>query len=214
MKVSSPAAPRWVLDNRVNISRFRWLLKDYLFDPHSNIDLARWTNTVQTAQRHAFRPRKPWISHPGYSLDSSMSVMRRWQHLTHVFTAHVWFSLWRHATTCSQPTVSVSRISPLALWHHAHLNRALCDWDMRSLTLLTVKCLRRDLQLSSEQFAHRAARAVACSDYRTRSRSSNHLQESRLHRSSLFSHGMERCSPKLTISETAGDSIMLKCSVP
>ena len=32
-KISSPTPPRWVPDDPVNISRFQWLLKDFVFAP-------------------------------------------------------------------------------------------------------------------------------------------------------------------------------------
>ena len=176
-KVSSLAPPRWVLDDPVNLSRFQWLLKDYVFGPHGNIDLevSPWTNTVQTAQRHAFpvppvRPRKPWLSHHSWSLIRHTAQCRSCVDGTGLACSLQMsgFSLWRLSITCSQPTVRDSLIShTLALWHHAHLNRALCDWNVRSLTLLKDKCPRSDRQLSLEQFAHRAARAAACSDYLT-----------------------------------------------
>ena len=168
MKVSSPPPPRWVLDDPVNISRFQWVLKDYVFDLHGNIDLevSRWTNTVQTAQRHAFpvppvRSRKPWISHHSWLLirhtARCRSVMRRWQHWTRGFTTHVWFSLWRLATTCSHPTVSdsdLTRVGSLALCSPGPGS----ERSEHSLpTMLKDKSLRYDRQASLEQFAHRAA---------------------------------------------------------
>ena len=54
----------------------------------------------------------------------------------------------------------------LDLCHYAHLYTAICDHNMRSLTLMKTNLLRRDRQLSLEHFALRAAKAAACSDFR------------------------------------------------
>ena len=55
----------------------------------------------------------------------------------------------------------------LNLYHYAHVHSALCDRNMRSLTVWKNKLLRCDRQLSLEQFAHRAAKAAARSDFRS-----------------------------------------------
>ena len=70
------------------------------------------------------------------------------------------FSVWHFPTTCCQPTVLSSQISPaLSVWHHYPLNMASCDRNTRSLTRVKDKLLRRDRQLSLERCALRAARA-------------------------------------------------------
>ena len=70
----------------------------------------------------------------------------------------------RHSTAVEMEVV----LAPaLDLRYYAHLYTAICDHNMRSLTLMKNKLLRRDRQLSLEHFALRAAKAAACADFRT-----------------------------------------------
>ena len=176
---SPPAPPQWVLEDPVNVSRFQWLLQDFVFDPKGSIDheVARWTKTVQTAQRQAFpvprfRPRKPWISFQSWPASrrtaACRSLMRRWKQRSRLFSTNVWFTLWRLSTHHRSGVEIDMLLAPaLNLYHYAHFYAALCDRSMRSLTVLKNKILRCDRQLSLKQFAHRAAKAAARSDFRT-----------------------------------------------
>ena len=105
------------------------------------IEVSRGTSAVQTTQRHAFpippvRPRKPWIAQHSWSIIRQTplrrSPMRRWEQWSLVFTTNVWFLLWLPTTTRCLPTMLETQMSlALSLGHQAHLNRALCGWNIR-----------------------------------------------------------------------------------
>ena len=166
-KVSSPTPPRWVLDGPVNISRVQWLLKDYVFDPTlTSKCLVGPLQCNRLSVMPSLSPASPGSrSTPGQPSDVLPSVGL----LCVAGSIGLLCSRQTYGFRCGAfpPRVPKPPLPALALWRQAHLKRAPCDWNMRSHTLLKDKLLRRDRQLSLERFALRAARAAACSDFRT-----------------------------------------------
>ena len=139
-KLSSPTPRRWVLDD---LARFQWLLKDNVFDPDGNIDLE-----VSRCSANGSASCLPCpTSSPTQALDLAALLVNRQTYcplsvccaspealVSCVHDKRLVFGVapFHHVFPT---TVIESQISPaLALWHQAHLHRALCDWNTRSLS--------------------------------------------------------------------------------